>query len=124
MQHSREGSKTGSGFCPMPRVQRLCWAGGPLYLMSVGGPFRIVSHQSMSKILVVAAALTISLVGHAVAQETAHRHPKHSRHHVQPEPSFPEPQSGPPAQAPDVYSTPAGGNPVHYGQTSGFYAGR
>ena len=76
----------------------------------------------MIKILVSAVALTISLAGYAIAQEAA---PRHHHHHRQSQPG-PSPglQPGPSPEAPDVFWTPAGGNPVHYGQTSGFYAGR
>ncbi len=75
----------------------------------------------MTKTLVIAVALTIGLAGYAVAQEAAHRHLHHYRH--------PTPQPGPPSDAlspstPSSYWSPAGGNPVHYAQTSGFYAGR
>jgi len=84
----------------------------------------------MIKNLVAAAALTIGLAGHAVAQEAAHRH-HHHRHHIQAAPSaYVQPgasiyvQPGPPADSADVYWSPAGGNPVHYGQTTGFYGGR
>ena len=78
----------------------------------------------MIKSLVVAVALTISLAGYAVAREmAAHRHPQHHRHHIQAgsSPNLP-PESS--FEAPDIYWSPAGGNPVHYAQTTGFYAGR
>jgi hypothetical protein len=86
----------------------------------------------MIKSLVAAVALTIGLAGSAVAQESAHRH-HHHRHqmlqsgptaYVQPGPSaYVEP--GPSADGinPSIYWSPAGGNPTHYGQTSGFYSG-
>lgn len=78
----------------------------------------------MIKSLVVAVALTIGLAGHAVAGETVHHHHQHWRHHFQPAPWYPDPQAGPPAEAPDIYWSPAGGNPIHYAQTTGYYAGR
>jgi hypothetical protein len=96
----------------------------------------------MIKSLVAAVALTIGLAGYAVAQESAHRHHHHHRHHhmLQPGPSaFPQPESsdyvqpgpsayvqpGPSADGinPSIYWSPAGGDPTHYAQTSGFYAG-
>jgi hypothetical protein len=87
----------------------------------------------MIKSLVAAVALTIGLAGYAVAQESVHRHHHHHRHHmlqsgpsayVQPGPSA-DVQPGPSADGinPSIYWSPAGGNPIHYGQTSGFYAG-
>jgi hypothetical protein len=44
--------------------------------------------------------------------------------YVQPGPSA-DVQPGPSADGinPSIYWSPAGGNPIHYGQTSGFYAG-
>jgi hypothetical protein len=81
----------------------------------------------MTKSLVTAIALTIGLADYAVAQEPAHRHHQHHRHHVQPGPSvgasayFPP---GPSAESRDTYWSPAGGNPIHYAQTKGFYGGR
>ena len=93
----------------------------------------------MIKNLVAALALTIGLAGYAVAQEGAHRHHQHHRLHIRPGLSpylqpvaSPYLQPGPSAyvppaaalQAPDVYWSPAGGNPIHYAQTTGFYAGR
>jgi hypothetical protein len=80
----------------------------------------------MIKSLVAAAALTIALAGDAVAQEAAHpRHHHHRRHMLQPGPS-PDLQPGPSPDAlnPSIYWSPAGGDPIHYAQTSGFYAGR
>ena len=77
----------------------------------------------MIKGLVVAAALTIGLAGYAVAQEPAHRHHQHHRDHIQPRPSA-YLQPGPAAESPDIFWSPTGGNPIHYGQTTGFYAGR
>ncbi len=77
----------------------------------------------MIKSLVAAVALTISLAGYAVAREAAPRHHQHHRHHIQPGPS-PVLQPGPSFNAPDIYWSPAGGNPVHYAQTTGFYGGR
>ena len=85
----------------------------------------------MIKSLVVAVALTVGLAGHAVAQEAAHRHHHHHRHHLAAEPSAhlqtgasAYVQPGPPDDSADTYWSPAGGNPIHYGQTTGFYAGR
>lgn len=81
----------------------------------------------MIKSLIVAVALTIGLAGPAVAQEAVHRHHHHhGRHMLQPGPS-PDLQSGPSPDAPSpssVYWSPAGGNPTHYAQTTGFYGGR
>ncbi len=72
----------------------------------------------MIKSVVAAVALVIGLAGYAVAQEAAHRHHYHHPHHMlQPRPS-------PDAVNPSIYWSPAGGNPVHYAQTRGFYAGR
>jgi hypothetical protein len=76
----------------------------------------------MIKSLAAAIALTIGLTGYAVAREAAHRHHQHYRHSIQPPP--PDPQLGPPPDANSIYWSPAGGNPVHYGQTTGFYGGR
>jgi hypothetical protein len=78
----------------------------------------------MIKSVVAAAALTISLAGYAVAREAAtHHHDQHHRHAIRVRPS-PDIQPGPSLEAPDIYWSPAGGNPVHYAQTTGFYAGR
>lgn len=84
----------------------------------------------MIKGLTVAVALTMAFPGAAVAREAAHRHHPHHRPAVQAEP-YPGVEPGPPADprstsygAPDIYWSPAGGNPVHYAQTTGFYAGR
>ena len=81
----------------------------------------------MIKSLVAAAALTVGLAGFAVAQEAAHRHHHHHRHHLLqtgPSPDI-QPEPSPDAlSAPSVFWSPAGGNPIHYAQTSGFYAGR
>jgi len=79
----------------------------------------------MIKSLVAAVALTIGLAGYAVAQEAVHRHHHHHRHHMlQPGPSA-YVQPGPSADGinPSIYWSPAGGDPTHYAQTSGFYAG-
>jgi hypothetical protein len=92
----------------------------------------------MIKSLVAAVALTIGLADYAVAQEGAPRHRQHHHHHIRPGLSphvqGPSPylQPGPSAyvpraaafEAPDIYWSPAGGNPVHYAQTTGFYGGR
>lgn len=85
----------------------------------------------MIKSLVAALALTIGLAGSAAAQEGASRRHQLHRHHIPPRPS-PYLQPGPSAYVapgaalgtPDIYWSPAGGNPVHYAQTTGFYAGR
>jgi hypothetical protein len=88
----------------------------------------------MIKSLVAAVALSIGLPGYAFAQEAAHRHHHHHHHHLrQPEP-FPDFQAGPPpylqpapssdADNSSIYWSPAGGNPIHYAQTSGYYGGR
>jgi hypothetical protein len=96
-------------------------AAGDVRLISVG-------KSIMTKSLFAAAALTIGLAGSAVAQERVHRHHHHHRHQMlQPGPS-PDALS-PPGPSPDSsdrssYWSPAGGNPIHYAQTSGFYAGR
>jgi hypothetical protein len=74
----------------------------------------------MIKSFVAAVAVTIGVTGYAVAREGHHRH---QRHHVQPAPS-PDSQPGPPPDQSDIYWSSAGGNPVHYAQTRGFYAGR
>ena len=91
----------------------------------------------MIKSLVAAVALTICLAGSAVPRE-APRHHHHYRHHMlQPEPT---PDALPPGPSPyalspsapwsssggdnSIYWSPAGGNPIHYAQTRGFYAGR
>ena len=72
----------------------------------------------MLKSVVVAVVLTMGPAGYAVAQEAGHRHHHHHRQHMlQPGPS-------PDAPGPSSYWSPAGGNPIHYAQTSGFYAGR
>ena len=85
----------------------------------------------MIKSFVAAVALTLAFAGNAVAQEQARHHHQHYRHHIQPRPSqylppaasahFPQEPS---ADASDIYWSPAGGNPIHYGQTTGFYGGR
>jgi hypothetical protein len=79
------------------------------------------------KCLVAGVAL-IALAGYAVAQETVHRrdHHHHHRHHMLQSGPSPDLQSAP---SPDtssasIYWSPAGGNPIHYAQTTGFYAGR
>jgi hypothetical protein len=73
--------------------------------------------------LVLAAALTIGLSGYAVAQEAAHGYHRRHRDHTQPRPfPFLQPQLS--AETPDIFWSPAGGNPIHYGQITGFYAGR
>ena len=77
----------------------------------------------MIKSLVAAVALTISLADYAAAREAAHRHHPHHRHHIEPGPS-PDLQPAPALDAPNIYWSPAGGDPVHYAQTTGFYAGR
>jgi hypothetical protein len=77
----------------------------------------------MFKSLLAAVALTIGLASAAVAHEGVHRHHHHLRHHIQPWSSL-DPQPGPPSDPPDIFWSPAGGNPIHYAQTSGFYAGR
>jgi hypothetical protein len=81
------------------------------------------------KSLVAAVALTIGLAGYAVGKELAHRHRQHE-HHIPPGPSA-YLRSGAPAYVPapsagaaDIYWSPAGGDPTHYAQTTGFYAGR
>ena len=83
----------------------------------------------MIKCLVAGVALTIGLAGYAIAQETVHRHHHHMLqsgppHDLQPGPS-PDLQLGPSFDAinPSIYWSPAGGDPTHYAQTSGFYAG-
>jgi hypothetical protein len=92
----------------------------------------------MIKSLVAAVALTIGLADYAVAQESVHRHHHHHRHHmvqsgpsaylqsgpsayVQPGPSA-YVQPGPSADGinPSIYWSPAGGDPTHYAQTTGF----
>ena len=85
----------------------------------------------MIKSLVAAVALTIGLANYAVAQEPAHRHHQHHRHSIQPGASaYFQPGASayvPPglsAERPDIYWSPAGGNPIHYAQTKGFYGGR
>ncbi len=80
----------------------------------------------MIKCLVAGVALTIGLAGYAVAQETAHRHHHHYRRHTPQSGPSPDLQSGPSPDTtgPSIYWSPAGGNPVHYAQTTGFYAGR
>ena len=81
----------------------------------------------MTKSLVAAVALTIGLAGSAVAQEAVHRHHRHHHHHHTLQPwQSPELQPGPTPDANDssIYWSPAGGNPIHYAQTTGFYAGR
>ena len=78
--------------------------------------------------LVAAVALTIALASSAVAQEAVHGHHHHRHHHnhMLQRGSSPDLQPGP---TPDelnasIYWSPAGGNPIHYAQTRGFYAGR
>jgi len=75
-------------------------------------------HRSTIKTLAAAVALTIVLAGYAAAREAVHRyHHHHPQHTLQPEPSPDAPNSS-------IYWSPAGGNPIHYAQTRGFYAGR
>jgi len=71
----------------------------------------------MIKSFVIAVGLTMGLAGYAVAQDAGHRHHHYRQHMLQPGPS-------PEAPSPSSYWSPAGGNPIHYAQTSGFYAGR
>jgi hypothetical protein len=74
---------------------------------------------------IAAVALTVIAAGDAIAQEAVHRHQHHHRQHrLQPGPS-PDFQPGPSFEAPNssIYWSPAGGNPVHYAQTTGFYGG-
>jgi hypothetical protein len=78
--------------------------------------------MSMFKSLLAAVVLTIGLANAAVAQEGVHRRHHHLRHHIQ-QKSSPDSQPGPASDPPDIFWSPAGGNPIHYGQTSGFYAG-
>jgi hypothetical protein len=73
----------------------------------------------MIKRLVAGVAITISFAGRAVAREAVHQH---HRHHIRPVPSPVQPRSS--LSAPDIYWPPEGGNPIHYGQTTGFYGGR
>ena len=86
-----------------------------------------VEHWAMIKRLVLAVALTIGLAGYAVAQKEVHRHHRPSRPIFQ---LAPPPESlAPAAQSSSggggsAYWSPVGGNPIHYAQTSGFYAGR
>ena len=82
----------------------------------------------MIKCLVAGVALTIGLTGYAIAQETVRRHRHrhdHSQHMLQPSGS-PGVQLGPSFDLinPSIYWSPAGGDPTHYAQTSGFYGGR
>jgi hypothetical protein len=86
----------------------------------------------MIKSLVAVVALTICLAGSAFAREAAprDRHHHHYHHHyrrpmLQPEASPDALQPGPTSDAlnPSIYWSPAGGNPIHYAQTTGFYAG-
>jgi hypothetical protein len=83
----------------------------------------------MIKSLVAAVALTIGLAGSAFAREAPPRHHNghHSRHHhrrpkLQPEASPDALQPGPASDAlnASIYWSPAGGNPIHYAQTTGF----
>jgi hypothetical protein len=74
--------------------------------------------------LVASAALAIGLAGYAVAQEAPHRHRSHHRHYVHTRAPLDDPQPEPSRYAPNIYWSPAGGDPTHYAQTSGFYAGR
>jgi hypothetical protein len=78
--------------------------------------------MSMFKSLLAAVVLTIGLASAAVAQEGVHRHHHHLRHHIHQESSA-DSQPGAASDPPDIFWSPAGGNPIHYGQTSGFYAG-
>jgi hypothetical protein len=81
----------------------------------------------MFKCFVAGVALTIGLAGYAVAQEAVHRHVHHHhRHHMLQSGPSPNLQSGPSpdTSSPSLYWSPAGGNPIHYAQTTGFYAGR
>ena len=81
----------------------------------------------MIKCVVAAVALTIGLSGSAVAQQAVHRHHSHHRHHVLQAGPSPDLQPGPSPDAPNspsIYWSPAGGNPTHYAQTTGFYGGR
>ena len=73
----------------------------------------------MIKSLVAVVAITIGLAGYAVAREGPHQH---HRHHIQPVPTPDQPRSS--LSRPDIFWSPEGGNPVHYAQTTGFYAGR
>jgi hypothetical protein len=77
----------------------------------------------MIRILVAAVALTIGLTGYAVAREGVHRHYHHQRDHIR-QLLSPDAQAEAPPDEGNVYWSPAGGDPVHYAQTSGFYAGR
>jgi len=77
----------------------------------------------MVKGLVAALAVTIGFGGAAFAQDGPHRHRERQPHHARPAPS-PSPQPTPPPDPSDIYWSPAGGNPIHYAQTRGFYAGR
>jgi hypothetical protein len=79
----------------------------------------------MIKSLVAAVALTIGLADYAVAQEAVHRHHHHHRHHIlQSGPSaYVQPGSTSDALNSWIYWSPAGGNPIHYAQTTGYYAG-
>ena len=85
-----------------------------------------VEHWAMIKRLVPAVALTIGLAG------TQSRRKKFIVTTVTPAPSF-SPRRLPSSLAPSAesssgsggsYWSPVGGNPIHYAQTSGFYAGR
>jgi len=80
----------------------------------------------MIKSLVAGVALTIGLADYAVAQETVHRHHHHHRRHMLQSGPSADLQSGPTPDtpSPSIYWSPAGGNPIHYGQTTGFYGGR
>jgi hypothetical protein len=84
----------------------------------------------MIKSFVAVAVLTTGLAGYAIAKEPGHRHHQHQRHHIPPKPSAylqpgaPAYVPPPSAETPDIYWSPAGGDPTHYAQTTGFYAGR
>jgi hypothetical protein len=86
----------------------------------------------MIKSPVAAVALTICLAGSASAREAAprHHHDHHYHHHRRPmlqAKASPDAfQPGPTSDAlnASIYWSPAGGNPIHYAQTTGFHAGR
>jgi hypothetical protein len=80
----------------------------------------------MIKSLVAAVALTIGRADNSVAQEPAHRHHQHHRHHIQPGASaYFQPGAsayvppGPSAERPDIYWSPAGGNPIDHREGEG-----
>ena len=77
----------------------------------------------MIRTVAAAVALTIGLTGYAVAREGVHYRHHYPRHHIQQWLS-PDAQAEAPPDNDSIYWSPAGGNPVHYAQTSGFYAGR